>query len=254
MQYSDFVSALAALLAQTQNIVNPALAAPSSIPDFNTILPRSIEFAELMMYRDPDLDFLAARTTDSTTVCTPSSRLLSLPAQIVVPISLNIVTPAGAGPDQGTRNNVEIVQKAFIDTFFATASSISTPSIPQYCALVAENNSSLIKTAVLGPAPDSAYTCEWFGIFRPAPLSATNTTTFLTLYLPDLFLSAAMIFWSGFQRNFGAQSDDPKMALSWRALYEDQKKGAAVEEARKKSQGPGWTAFAPTPVATPPRA
>lgn len=255
MLYSDYVSALAALLAQTQTITDPALAAPSSVPDFNTILPRGIEFAELMMYRDPDLDFLATRTTDISTNCTPNQRELLLPAQIVIPISLNVITPASASSaDGGTRNNVEIVQKAFMDAFFSTVAPTTTPSIPAYCALIAENNATLAKTAVLGPTPDQAYVCEWFGTFRPVPLSSTNTSTFLSLYLPDLFLSASMIFWSGYQRNFGAQSDDPKMAMSWSMLYGEQKKNASVEEARKKSQGTGWTAFAPTPVATPPRA
>jgi hypothetical protein len=84
-------------------------------------------------------------------------------------------------------------------------------------------------------------------------LSATNTTTFISLYLPDVFIMASMIYISAYQRNFGRMSDDPQMAQSYEAQYQTLLKGAVVEEARKKFESSGWTSQSPSPVATPSR-
>lgn len=254
MQWSDWVTALAAELAMTGTIVNPALPAPSNVPDFNNILPRCVEFTELTMLRDADLDFLAVRTFDATTMCSASSRNVALPTQIIVPLELNVITPVGTAPDSGTRNPVQRVSVEFISMMFPTVAPATAPSIPLYYALT-DNNQQTTNAlqARFGPAPDAAYVCEWYGQYRPAALSATNTSNYLSTLVPDLYLAASMIFMSGYQRNFGAQADDPKMALSWRAVYDDLKKGAVIEQARLKAQGPGWSGYAPTPAATPPR-
>lgn len=253
MTWAEYVSALAALLAMSQQITNAAAAAPSTNADFNTILPRCVEFAELYMQRDPDLDFLSMRETVSSVTCTADSRTLLTPAAMVIPLKLNIITPAGSTPDEGTRHPVQFVSRDFLDMMFATVAPTSSPSVPLYAAVLAENEVTLVKTFVLGPTPDDDYVAEWYGTVRQAPLTSVNTQTFISTWLPDLFLSASMIFMSGYQRNFGAQSDDPKMANSWGNLFNEQKHGAAVEEARKKAQSSGWTAYAPTSVATPPR-
>ena len=91
------------------------------------------------------------------------------------------------------------------------------------------------------------------GTFRPAPLSEANPQTFISVYLPDLMLSASMIFVAGFQKSYGQQSDDPRLAMSWEQLYREQKGSAAVEEARKKSQSASWSPYPPAPVANLPR-
>jgi hypothetical protein len=84
-----------------------------------------------------------------------------------------------------------------------------------------------------GPAPDQAYPMEVVGTIRPTPLSVANPTTFLTLYLSDVFFAAAMVSASGYQRNFGAQSDDPKMAVSWESQLQTKLASARKEELRK---------------------
>jgi hypothetical protein len=97
--------------------------------------------------------------------------------------------------------------------------------------------------AAVGPCPDQAYNVEVYGTYRPATLSATNPNTPLTVLLPDLFLAASMIFMSGYQKNFGAQADDPKMAASWESQYEKLMMGATSEEFRKKFQSSTWTSM-----------
>lgn len=253
MLWVDWVTALGAELAMSQSITAPTTANPApTIPDFGTILPRAVEFTELMMLRDGDLDFLQIRALDATTQAVAGSRTLVMPTSIIVPFELNLITPAGVTPANGTRNPVQRTSIEWISMLYPTEQANN--ALPVYWALT-DNNLSITPSLQvrLGPAPDTNYTAEWYGQTRPAPLSPANTSNFLSVNLPDLYLAASMIFMSGYQRNFGAQSDDPKMALSWMQVYEGQKKGAAVEQARLKAQGASWTAYAPTPIATPPR-
>jgi len=80
-----------------------------------------------------------------------------------------------------------------------------------------------------------------------------SSTTFISLYLPDVFIMASMIYISAYQRNFGKMNDDPQMAVSYESQYQALLKGAMVEEARKKFESSAWTSQSPAPVATPTR-
>jgi hypothetical protein len=84
-------------------------------------------------------------------------------------------------------------------------------------------------------------------------LSATNTTTFISLYLPDLFIMASMVYVSAYQRNFGRQSDDPQMAQSYEMQYQTLLKSADLEENRKKFEAAAWSSQEPSISATPTR-
>jgi hypothetical protein len=66
-------------------------------------------------------------------------------------------------------------------------------------------------------------------------------------------IMASMIYVSGYQRNFGRQSDDPAMAQSYESQYQALLKGAIVEEYRKKFESGGWTSMSPAVVSTPSR-
>lgn len=255
MIWSEWVVSIADLLAMSQTITAPTTATPSTVNDFNNILPRCIEFAEDMMLRDADLDFLQVRTTDATTATTSGSRTLTVAAAVTVPFTLNLISPAGqTSPEAGTRNPVQRVSIDFLNALYPAASGTGNTGLPKYFAITDNALATSVNLqARLAPTPDGAYQAEWYGQTKPAPLSATNTSNFLTLNVPDLYISASMVFMSGYQRNFGAQADDPKMAVSWTAVYQEQKRGAAIEQARIKAQSAGWTAYAPTPNATPPR-
>ena len=86
----------------------------------------------------------------------------------------------------------------------------------------------------LTPVPDKAYTVEYFGVIRPALLSSVNTETFLSVNYADLFCAACMVFASGYQRDFGAQADDPQKAMSWNGMYEALRASAQLEAGRMK--------------------
>jgi hypothetical protein len=213
-------------------------------PAFLEILPQMITYAENRMYRD--LDFLFTSTSLTGYAIVPGSRSVTIPeGTLVVSEQINVLTPAGTvNPNLGTRNPLLPVTKEFLDAVYGNATSTGVPKY--WCPF----NDNLF---LVGPYPDQQYYVEIVGTYRPASLSSSNTTTFISLYLPDVFIMASMVYVSGYQRNFGRQSDDPAMAQSYESQYQTLLKGAAVEEARKKFEASGWTSQSPTPVATPTR-
>lgn len=265
--FSEWISAIAVLLEYDNTITNPAAAAPSTSSAFNTIYPRAIEYAEQRIYRE--LDLLMTRVTDFA-VAMPATRLFTLPTNTgifvvleQVSISVGLIKQPPLLPvskdalDAIWPNDLNFLYLAddqgnYITTDLGQLIQLgpdpSNPvSVPALWAQVDQ------KTILLGPAPDQGYVVTCFGTQRPTPLSSTNPVTILTQFLPDLFLAATMIFFTGYQRDFGAQSDDPKMAQSWESQYQALMKSAAVEEARKKWQGPGWSSRLPSPIASPPQ-
>ena len=217
---------------------------PETDPNWLSILPDAIEYAELRIYRDLDL-LSTVQVNTSFSTASGSSKVALTQGTFVTLQNVNVITPAGTtNPDLGTRVPLLPVSKEYIQ--YAWPSSTNA-GVPSYFAMIDE------RTFSLGPWPNASYTLEIVGTVRPETLSASNTTTFISQYLPDLFLMASMIFISGYQRNFGRQSDDPQMAQSYESQYQALLKGATVEEYRKKFSASGWTSISPSPVATPGR-
>lgn len=213
-------------------------------PAFVAILPQMITYAENRMYRD--LDFLSTVFTRNSYAVTASSRNLTVSSDDFVTIQeVNVITPAGTTtPDNGTRIALLPTTKEFINAAYPSNLYKSTPT---YFAMVDQNN------MLVGPWPDETYTVEITGTIRPASLSATNKATFISQYLPDLFIMASMIYVSGYQRNFGRANDDPQMAVTYESQYKGLLQSAMVEEARKKFASAAWTSMSPAPVASPTR-
>lgn len=217
--------------------------APSN--DYTTILPAIIQDAENRIYRE--MDFLACRTANSNTAFTAGSRNFTIPTgstTIIVLQGVSFITPSSVtDPSLGTRNVLEPATVDFIDWTWPTE---GTTGSPEYWAQF--NNAYII----VGPTPDEAYTVELTGIFRPAPMSASNQTSYIGSIYPDLLVAACMVFASGWQRDFGSQSDDPTKAMSWETLYQSRMKSALEEEQRRKGSSVGWSPFSST-LASPAR-
>jgi len=218
-----------------------------------TILPQCITYAENRMYRDLDFLFTSIATTSYT--LTVGTRQISVPTStFVVPEQINVITPSTAtNPDVGTRNPLLPTTREYLDAVFGVASSTG---LPQYFAPFGGNANSNW-TFLVGPYPDAAYTVEIVGTYRPNSLgdgsNGTTLTTFISLYLPDLFIMASMIYISAYQRNFGRANDDPQMAVSYESQYQALLKGALGEEYRKKFEGAAWSSQSMSPAATPTR-
>lgn len=215
----------------------------SATTQFQTMLPGMIDYAEQRIYRE--LDLLNTVVRNSTTSLTAGSRNFAIPTTANGPFitiqGINVITPVSTQPDSGTRNTLQIVVRDYLD---AVWNSSDGNSVPKFFAMIDQFN------IIVGPWPNAAYVVEVIGTIRPNPLSSSNTTTFLTTYLPDLFIAASMIFATGYQRDFGSQADNPAQAVSWENQYEKLFASANGEELRKKFAGPGWTSF--SSIANPP--
>lgn len=232
LTYSTYIAQIANLMA-----------AQSSTTQFQTMAPGMIDYAEQRMYRE--LDLLSTVVTDSTGSLSSGSRNFTLPTtsngKFITVQNINVITPAGSTTTTGTRRPLAPVDKSYLDSVW---NSSSGSTVPKNFAMIDQWN------IIVGPWPDANYKVEVVGTIRPNPLSSTNTTTFLTTYLPDAFIAASMIFASGYMRDFGSQSDNPQQAQSWEAQYQGLIKSAGMEEVRKKFAGPGWTSL--SSVAVPP--
>ena len=197
--------------------------------DFTGILPSVIDYAEQRIYRD--LDLLSTIVRDKSAVVAANARDFTLPVSLgrfVEVKAINVVTPLGATVATGTRNPLTLTSLEYIDFTWPNEIAASATTVPSWFAMVTD------QSIVMAPPPGSAFAVEVIGTIRPLALSVANTTTFLASYLPDLFFAASMIFVSGWQKNFGSQADDPRMAMSWEQQYQGLLASAKTEELRKK--------------------
>lgn len=221
---------------------------PTSDPNFQTQLPLIIDQSEQDLYRA--LDLLNCIIRDSSATLTPNSRDFTLPQSLgrfVGTESMNIFTTVGVtstGRQPLTPNSRET-----IDRIWGNETASFSPSIPDMYAMITD------QTIIVGPPPDAAYTMEVVGWIRPTPLSAANPTTYLTLYLPDLFFAKSMVFGYAYLKDFGVVgADDPQGSVTWQKEYDLLFQSANVEEQRKKYSAGNWMPKSPNPLATPPRA
>lgn len=222
MNYSEFVSSVENILTNVGDT------------DFEAVIPRMIEFAENKIYRSADL--LSTFTANSTSTVTAGNRNFDLPAYFRTVEQINIITPVGSQPGAGTRNPLTSVSNEFLDEVYPSSTG---SGIPLYFAMNTD------QSILFGPWPDSNYVVEVTGTTYPDPLSATNTTTVLTLYYPDVFLAASLIWGFNYSRN------DAEAAV-WNATYQNLFASMDVLAFRQKMEARQWSSMTPSPIATPP--
>ena len=252
LTYSTYVTQIA-----TMAVVDPTDTA------FQVILPQMITYAENRMYRDVNFMFTSTSLHGVSFVLTPGNRNLSFNINLalnsdaaegtfVVSDQINLLTDANGNasattnPDACVRVPLLPTTKEFLDAVYGSSLQANWGQ-PKYFVPFNET------LFFLGPVPDQAYPVEVVGTYRPNSLSATNPTTFISSYLPDVFIMASMIYISAYQRNFGRANDDPQMAVTYESQYQALLKSALVEEARKTFESSGWASQSPATVATPSR-
>jgi len=242
LTYSSFVSEIANLTAITSGVL------VNGDNNFAGIMPGIIDYAEGRLWRELDLPVVSI--VDTSITCSSGVRTVSLSTAQGEPLviqSLNLLTSAGALSSNATRVPLIPTSRAVVDAIYPSATS-SNCGQPEFFYRVGNTQ------VILGPTPDQAYGTELMATIRPAPLSAANSSTWLSQNLPELMIAAGMIFASGYMRNFGSQSDDPKMAQSWESQYSNLMKSASVDAMRMQFESQGWTSQSPSPLPSPPRA
>jgi hypothetical protein len=268
MEWSDYYNSLITML-QVQD--------PDGQENLNTILMRLIDETELYLFRHPKLDFLATRTVDRTQQTAPATRLVPIPKAFVVVDDVYVLIPHPTIPNILQRIVLLRVSRPWLDAMFTNVTITRTPK--KYETYYAIDDMNEIQTTIspppsvptagipsrdssifISPPPDAAYTVEYHGTFRPAPFytvagfdpstydatvqfaQTPSATSFLSSWFPDLYLAASLVFGSGYQKNFGSQSDNPQQAMSWMADLERLIDVASSEEFRKKAMDWSWGA------------
>jgi hypothetical protein len=213
--YSDLVNAL--ILASKVDFINNS--------DAVSYLPTIILNAEQGLYRD--LDLISCNITVTGSVA-QGSRIVAIPTSyngstihMLVLDALNVLD------NNNNRYSAVPATREAIDYLYPNDVSFKTPSFPRIFCRSDDAN------IMIGPPVDQTYTGEFIGTIRPAPLSSTNTTTFLSLYCFDALFKGCMVEVTGYMRDFGSQADDPKISMSWMQAYQTALASLRKEELRK---------------------
>ena len=240
--YTSFVSEIATITAITSSVL------VNGDNNFQGPMPFIIDQAEGMIYRD--LDLPAVRVTDTSVMCSSGVRSIALSTTqgtLLVVETLNLFSSAGTTSSNGTRIPLVPAAQSVVDAIYPSAAS-SNCGLPEFFARITDTE------IIFGPTPDQAYGTEVIATIRPNPLSASNSSTWLTQNLPELMVAAGMVAAAGYMRDYGSRSDDPQLAVSWKSQYDALVKSATVDSLRMKFQSQQWTSQIPSPIATPPRA
>lgn len=229
LTYNTFTTSLANMIV-----------VPVNDPNYVTALPNIIDDAEQRLYRE--LDLLSTVTLDDSGSMTTGIRQYSLPTfqgRFVVTNSISALLNANT--------NLSPMDPVSLDYMFAVWPGEAGAGLPNCYAMITD------QIFIVGPAPDQPYGFRVVGTIRPTPLSASNPTTFLSLYLPDVFLAAALVMSAGYQLNFSAAGDNPQAGVTWETHVKTLLASAKTEELRKRYGSEGWTSKGPNPLATPPQ-
>jgi hypothetical protein len=247
LTYNGYVSQIATLTVMQTQTVSGVVSGLE--PDFNSVIPQAINYAELRIQRDLDL---------AQSVVENDTYFLSIGAPTVTIDVNDYITLQTMSVVSGTATTPILpTSKEYLQNVYPDTSATGTPQFFAPYTGDALTTGATSQIWLLGPVPDQAYPLVLTGTVRMISLNSFANTaqagtkmTFISMYLPDLLIMASMIYIAGFQRNFGRQSDDPAMAVSYESQYTGLLKGATVEEARRKFQASGWTSMSPPPVAT----
>lgn len=241
LNYTTFVSEIATITAITSSVL------VNGDNNFGPIMGGLINYSEGLIYRDLNLPVVSVIDTAAT--CSSGVRSVNLSTTQGEPLvldSLNLLVPIATGSSVATRVPLVATSKAVLDAVYPSGTSSNTAQ-PEF--FVRTGN----LQCLLGPTPDQAYGTEAYFTVRPPPLSASNSSTWLSQNYPELMVAAGMIFAAGYMRDFGSQSDDPKLAQSWKGQYDTLLRTARIEVDQMNFEGPGWTSQDVAPIATPPR-
>lgn len=213
--------------------------------------PTIIDEAESLLYRDPELNLLSIRYTDTSQSTTKGLREVPIPGTIFIVEEVVLITPTGAQPGSQGSTRIPLLRagKGYIDMTWPQESMTQAPQMYQtYFAIPGQiwTGSDVPvpgSNFIIAPTPDNAYVLAVYGTQRPLALYAVpeGQTTVLSSIYPELFFAATM--WAATAlvlRNYSPVSEDPQMAQDWARRFQELRAVAVGESSRQKSQGQSW--------------
>ncbi len=155
----------------------------------DSIIGSMIRDAELRIFREVDADYTREYATANLNTGSPYLDLPNAPGTSGGSTTRRsiIVRSFLVYDNTSTTNSTA---KDFLDkrdsTFIFEYNSTSATGLPKYYANWKET------TLIMAPAPDKQYLVQLSYIYTPDALTSTNTTTYLSLNVPDLLFYAVM--------------------------------------------------------------
>lgn len=140
-----------------------------------SVINTFITMAENRILRDIDLDVFKLEVTGTLTA---NNKFLTAPSDILTHRYL-ILTSAG-----GDQIFLDFRDTSFMKEFWPDGTETG---VPKYYSVWDQN------TFYIAPTPSSSYSVEMGYIYRPAQLSSTNTTTWVSINAPEALLYACLI-------------------------------------------------------------
>jgi hypothetical protein len=140
----------------------------------NAVINTFITMAENQILREIDLDVFKV---EATTNMTSGNKFLSAPNDILTHRYMMITSG-------GNQVFLDFRDTSFMKEYWPNGSSTGTP---KYYSVWDQN------TFYLAPTPNSNFVVELGYIYRPAQLSSTNTTTWISNNAPEALLYACLI-------------------------------------------------------------
>ena len=171
----------------------------------NSVINTFITMAENQILREIDLDVFKLEVAGNLT---PTNKFLAAPSDILTHRYL-IITVAG-----------EQIFLDFRDTSFMKEywPDGSATGIPKYYSVWDQN------TFYVAPTPASAYVVELGYIYRPAQLSSTNPTTWISNNAPEALLYACLI------QAYSYTKGPAEMLAYFRQAYKEALQGLGIEQ------------------------
>jgi len=140
----------------------------------NSVINTFITMAENRILRDIDLDVFKLEVTANMTT---GNKFLSAPSDILTHRYLMITSA-------GNQIFLDFRDTSFMKEYWADGSATG---IPKYYSVWDQN------TFYVAPTPNADFAVELGYIYRPAQLSASNTTTWISTNAPEALLYACLI-------------------------------------------------------------
>lgn len=171
----------------------------------NSVINTFITMAENQILRQIDLDVFKLEVSGNLT---SSNKFLSAPSDILTHRYMMITS----GSDQIF---LDFRDTSFMKEYWPNG---ATTGVPKYYSVWDQN------TFYVAPTPNAAFTVELGYIYRPAQLSSTNTTTWISNNAPEALLYACLI------QAYSYTKGPKDMMDYFRAAYQEALQGLGNEQ------------------------
>jgi hypothetical protein len=172
----------------------------------NSVINTFITMAENRILRDIDLDVFKKEVTGSMT---SGNKFLTAPSDLLTHRYMMITNATNDQIFLGFRDT------SFMKEYWADGADTGTP---KYYSVWDQN------TFYVAPTPNASFTVELGYIYRPAQLSSTNTTTWVSINAPEALLYACLI------QAYSYTKGPPDMLAYFDNSYKQALQGLGIEQ------------------------